>query len=72
MAEGIVDLITRRKAKAEADTNEALALRAHVDAMLECNAILANAIEQMWDFAERAEIVKALRGAAGTLECHED
>lgn len=72
MAEGIVDLTQRRRARSEADTSEALALRAYVDAMLECDAILANAIEQMWDCAGRAEIVKTLRGAADKLEAHGD
>lgn len=72
MAEVIVDLTTRRKAQEEADRNEELELRADVDAMLQCDAILANAVEQMWDVAERAQIVRALRRAVCVLEGHEN
>jgi hypothetical protein len=44
------------------------ALRARVDSLLDCSKILADAIEQMWDFAEREEIVSTLRRAADLLE----
>ena len=57
-----VDLSQRRK-------NGLIALRTYVEKMLECGAILADAIEQMWGAgAERSEIVEALRLAANIME----
>jgi len=62
MSEKRIDLSQRRK-------NELIALRTYVENMLECGAILADAIEQMWDAgADRSEIVEALRLAANIME----
>ena len=62
MSEKLIDLSQRRK-------NELIALRTYVENMLECGAILADAIEQMWDAgADRSEIVEALRLAANIME----
>ena len=62
MSEKRIDLSQRRK-------NELIALRTYVENMLECGAILADAIEQMWDVgADRSEIVEALRLAANIME----
>jgi hypothetical protein len=44
-----VDLSQRRAAQAEARANKLMAPRAYVDNVPECGAILADAIEQMWD-----------------------
>jgi hypothetical protein len=45
------------------------ALRAHDDAIIECGAILADAIEQMWDAgADPSEILQALRWATEKIE----
>jgi len=64
-----VDLSQRRAALAESGENEKYALRAHFDAMLECGAILADAIEQMWDAgADPSEIVQTLRWAVERIE----
>lgn len=68
MSDNIDNLGTRRDAK----KREIEALRAYVESMLQCSGILADAVEQMWDFAERAEIVKTLRMAADKLEDNED
>ncbi len=57
---------------AEAKANEVEALRTSVENIVQCEDILADAIELMWDFADRAEIVKALRLAANSLESRED
>ena len=66
MSEKLIDLSQRRK-------NELIALRTYVENMLECGAILADAIEQMWDVgADRSEIVEALRLAANIMENHGD
>jgi hypothetical protein len=62
------DLSVRQKAKAR-ETDE---LRDHAANLLECDGILANAIEQMWFFAERDEILKTLRRATAVLESGED
>ena len=62
MSEKRIDLSQRRK-------NELIALRTYVENMLECGAILADAIEQMWDAgADRSEIVEALRLSANIME----
>jgi hypothetical protein len=67
------NLCQRRGALAEARKNELIALRTYVDNMLSCGAILADAIEQMWDVgADRSEIVEALRLAANITESHGD
>lgn len=50
------------------EANEPEPLPARVDATSECDAVLADAIDHMWLFAEGAEIVKALRSAADQLE----
>ena len=68
MSDKIVDLVERQSAKKK----ELETLRAHVDSMLECNGILADAIEQMWGFADREEILKTLRYAIRVLEEGED
>ncbi len=68
MMDNVADLSARREAKAD----EIEALRTHLENILQCEDILADAIELMWDFADRAEIVKALRQAADALESHED
>jgi hypothetical protein len=66
MSDKPVDLSQRRK-------NELIALRTYVENMLECGAILADAIEQMWDAgADRSEIVEALRLAANIMESDGD
>ncbi len=57
---------------AEAKANEVEALRTSVENIVQCEDILADAIELMWDFADRAEIVQALRQAADALESHEN
>jgi hypothetical protein len=44
------------------------ALRRQDEGLLECNSIIADAIDQMRDFAEREEILKALRHAIEVLE----
>jgi hypothetical protein len=62
------DLSVRQKAKAR-ETDE---LRDHAANLLECDGILADAIEQMWFFAERDEILKTLRRAIAILESGED
>ena len=50
-----------------------IALRTYVENMLECGAILADAMKQMWDSgADRSEIVEALRLAANIMENHGD
>jgi hypothetical protein len=67
MTNEIVDLGARREDKAA----EMTALRAHVDSLLDCDAILADAIEQMWEFAERSEILRTLRRAIDVLEGHD-
>jgi hypothetical protein len=67
MADEIVDFDARREAKEE----EKIALREHVDALLECDAILARAIEQMQEFATSMEILKTVRCAIDVLESHE-
>jgi hypothetical protein len=67
------NLCRRRTALAEARKSELIALRTYVDNMLACGAILADAIEQMWDVgADRSEIVEALRLAANIMENHGD
>jgi hypothetical protein len=68
MTDKIVDLSKRKETR----KREMEALRAHVDSMLQCNGILADAIEQMWDFADREEILKTLRSAIRILEPGED
>jgi len=62
------DLSVRQKAKAR-ETDE---LRDHAANLLECDGILADAIEQMWFFAERDEILKTFRRAIAVLEGGED
>ncbi|WJR74845.1 hypothetical protein [Bradyrhizobium sp. NP1] len=47
-------------------------MRTYDDNQLQCGGLLADAIEQMWDFADRAEIVEALRRAANMLDSHQD
>ena len=68
MTDNIVDLSKRKETR----KREMEALRAHVDSRLQCNGILADAIEQMWDFADREEILKTLRNAIRILEQGED
>jgi hypothetical protein len=69
MSDKPVDLSKRRAALAEARANKLMALRTHVDNMLECCAILADAIEQMWDAgADPSEIVQTLRWAVERIE----
>jgi hypothetical protein len=64
-----VDLSQHRAAQAKARANKLMALRASVDNVLECGAILADAIEQTWDAgADRSEIVQALRWAADKMD----
>jgi hypothetical protein len=41
---------------------------AHADCLLECDSLLADAIDLMSDFADRAEILEALRRAIEVLE----
>jgi hypothetical protein len=68
-----VDLSQHRAALVDARKNEKYALRAHVDAMLECGAILADAIEQMWDAgADPSDIVQTLRWAVERIEAAND
>jgi len=55
----------------EANEEEKIALRAHVDAVRECDAILAHIIEQMREFATSVEILKTVRRAVDVLESHE-
>jgi hypothetical protein len=63
-----IDLSVRQKAK----TRETEELRDHAANLLECDGILADAIEQMWFFAEREEILKTLRRAIAVLDTGED
>ena len=67
MADEIVDFGARQEAKEE----EKIELRAHVDAMRECDAILVHVIEQMREFAASVEILKTVRRAVDVLESHE-
>ena len=60
----MMDNVADLSAQLEAKANEIEAVRSSV----ECEDILADAIELMWEFADRAEIVKALRLAANSLE----
>ena len=62
------DLSVRQKAKAR-ETDE---LRDYAANLLECDGILADAIEQMWFFAERDEILTTFRRAIAVLESGED
>ena len=69
----LVDLSERRAALVDARKNENYALRAHDDAMLECIAILADTIEQMWDAGgDRSQIVRALRWAADKMDNYQE
>jgi hypothetical protein len=71
MSDNPIDLRQRRAALAEARKNKLIILSTHVENLLECGAILADAIEQMWDVgADRSEIVEALRLAACIMEGH--
>ena len=54
----------------DAKIREAAEAHPHVDSML--NYILAKAIEQMWSFADRRDILKTLRFAIQVLEESED
>jgi hypothetical protein len=73
MSDKPLDLSQRRAALAEVRKNELIALRAHFDNMLECGAIIAEAIEQMWDAgADRSEIVQALRWATEKMGSFDD
>jgi hypothetical protein len=56
----------------KAEAREAEELRDHAANLLECDGILSDAIEQMWFFAERDDILKTLRRAIGVLESAED
>jgi hypothetical protein len=67
MADEIADFGAYREASEE----EKIALRAHVDAMRECDAVLAHIIEQMREFATSMEILKTVRSAVDVLESHE-
>jgi hypothetical protein len=68
-----VDLSQRRAAQAEARANKLIAPRAYVDNVPECGAILADAIEQMWDAgADPPEIVQTLRWAIERMEAAND
>ena len=68
-----VDLSQRRAAQAEARGNELMAPRAYIDNVPECGAILADAIEQMWDAgADPSEIVQTLRWAVERIEAAND
>jgi hypothetical protein len=68
-----VDLSQRRTAQAEAKANKLMAPRAYVDNVPECGAILADAIEQMWDAgADPSEIVQTLRWAVERIEAAND
>lgn len=68
----MTDKIVNLSKLIETRKREMEALRTHVDSMLQCNGILADAIEQMWDFADREEILKTLRSAISILEPGED
>ena len=68
-----VDLSQRRAALLDARKNEKYALRVHDDAMLECIAILADTIEQMWDAGgDRSQIVRALSWAADKMDNYQE
>jgi len=67
MADEILDF----EAYQEANEEEKMILRAHVDAMRECDAVLAQVIEQMREFATSMEIIKTVRSAVDVLESHE-
>jgi hypothetical protein len=56
----------------KAEAREAEELRDHAANLLECDGILSDAIEQMWFFAERDDILKTLRRAIVVLESGED
>jgi hypothetical protein len=68
-----VDLTQRRAAQVEARANKLMTPRAYVDSVPECGAILADAIEQMWDAgADPSEIVQTLRWAVERIEAAND
>jgi hypothetical protein len=54
MSNNLIDLSRHRIAKVRENDE----LRDHMDALLECDGILANAVEQMWYFADRREILE--------------
>jgi hypothetical protein len=59
-------------ARQETKTRETEEQRNHVANLLECDGILTDAIEQMWLFADRDEILKTLRHAVAVLELGKD
>jgi hypothetical protein len=59
-------------ARQKAEARETEELRDHAANLLECDGILSDAIEQMWFFAERDDILKTLRRAIAVLESGED
>jgi len=69
MFDEIIDLSARQKKARARETEEQ---RDHIANLLECDGILADAIEQMWFFAERGEILETLRRAITVLESGED
>jgi hypothetical protein len=68
MSDEIIDLTVRQMANARENEQ----LRAHVAKLLECDGILTDAIEQMWFFADRGEILKTLRRAIAVVESVDD
>jgi hypothetical protein len=62
------DTIVDPKMHHDVKEQEIEALRADADSLLECDSLLADAIDLMSDFAGRAEILKALRRAIDILE----
>ena len=66
MSGEIVDLGQHQDAK----VREGVETHSPVDSMLQY--ILAKAIEQMWSFADRGDILKTLRFAIKVLEQSED
>jgi hypothetical protein len=68
MSDEIIDLTVRQMANARENEQ----LRAHVAKLLECAGILTDALEQMWFFADRGEILKTLRRAIAVVESVDD
>ena len=68
MSNNLIDLSTHRIAKVRENDE----LRDHVSALLQCNGILSDAVEQMWDFAGRNEILTTLRRAVAIFETDEE
>jgi hypothetical protein len=68
MFDEIIDLSAHQMAKARENEQ----VRDHLANLLECDGILTDAIEQMWFFADRGEILETLRHAIAVVESGRD